>query len=92
MTGFQGFGLEEGFDYKREAQRKLGFDYKREAQRKFSGDGAVSFPHQGTATGFSLSCAPAQGITADLAVSSDTHMESWTWPSATSLSCPFEAL
>ena len=35
MNVFQGFGLEEGFDY------------KREAQRKFSGDGAVLFPHQG---------------------------------------------
>ena len=35
MTVFQGFGLEEGFDY------------KREAQRKFSGEGAVSFQHQG---------------------------------------------
>ena len=80
MNVFQGFGLEEGFEY------------KREAQRKFSGDGLSCFHIKVTATGFSLPRALTQGVTADLAISSNTHIESWTWPSAMSLPCPFEAL
>ena len=71
---------------------RKGLTIKGKLKGSFRVMGLSCFHIKVTATGFSLPRALTQGVTADLTISSNTHIESWTWPSATSLPCPFEAL